>query len=310
MLSRKDVRPKQTKILLDAGFLPVSVDYRLCPEKSLLEGPMHDVCNALKWARNTLPNLSLKRRDIRANGDQVVAVGWSTGGQLAMTLAWTAPAQGIHPPQAILALYCPTDYEDTFWTRPNIPRGAEIAASDAELHGLSLGEGIYDKPITAYNVPAGTRTIGGWMAPSDPRSRIALHMNWKGQTLPILLNGLTRSTTHMENVQSLKVGGGVLELPWPTREQMASVSPLAQIKRGNYHTPTFLIHGTLDDLIPWQQSQRTHVALAEGGVEAQLRIVEGSVHLFDVYHGFERDESAARAVRDGYDFLRRYVGLG
>lgn len=303
MLSRKDIRPKQTKTLLDAGFLPVSVDYRLCPETTLLEGPMRDVCDALKWARNTLPQLPFKRPDIRVNGCQVVAIGWSTGGHLAMTLAWTAPAQGIDPPQAILSLYSPTDYEDPFWTQPNIPRGAEHAVPEAESHDgpRSLSEGTYDKPITAYNVPPSTRSIGGWLAPSDARSRIALHMNWNGQTLPVLLHGPALIATAAVHSKA------VVE---PTREQMASVSPLAQIRRGKYRTPTFIVHGTLDDLIPWQQSQRTHGALVEGGVEAGLRVVEGAVHLFDVYHGFERDEGAAGAVRDGYEFLCRWVGLG
>ena len=304
MLSRKDIRPKQTKTLLDAGFLPVSVDYRLCPETTLLDGPMRDVCNALQWAQNELPKLRLRRPDIRANGSQVVAIGWSTGGHLAMTLAWTAPAQGIKPPQAILSLYSPTDYQDPIWTRPNIPRGTEHVASEAKTHDWPkvLRDGIYDKTLTAYNVPSGTPTIGGWMAPSDPRSRIALHMNWNGQTLPVLLHGralaAAAATANPKNSAE------------PNHDEIISVSPLAQIRGGKYHTPTFLIHGTLDDLIPWQQSQKTYEALLEGGIDAQLREVEGGVHLFDVYHGYERDENAARAVSDGYDFIRRYVGLG
>ncbi|KAL8636934.1 MAG: hypothetical protein Q9228_005732, partial [Teloschistes exilis] len=116
MLSRKDVRPRQTQMLIEAGFLPVSIDYRLCPEINLLDGPMHDVRTALHWARNTLPTLTLERADITPDGDRVVAVGWSTGGHLAMSLAWTASAAGLSPPSAILAFYCPTDYEDPFWT--------------------------------------------------------------------------------------------------------------------------------------------------------------------------------------------------
>lgn len=300
MLSRKDIRPKQTQTLLDAGFLPVSVDYRLCPETTLPEGPMHDVCDALKWARDTLPHLPLQRPNIRANGSQVVAIGWSTGGHLAMTLAWTAPAQGIPPPQAILSLYSPTDYEDPFWTQPNIPRGAEPTPSEADPPDGSrvFSEGTYDKPITAYNVPPTTRSIGGWLAPSDARSRIALHMNRNAQTLPVLLHGPALVTHPTDNI--------AVE---PTQEQIAAVSPLAQIRRGEYRTPTFIVHGTRDDLIPWQQSQRAHVALVEAGVEAGLRVVEGAVHLFDVYPGFERDKGAAGAVRDGFEFLSRWVGL-
>jgi acetyl esterase/lipase len=112
MFTRKDIRPPQTRILLEKGFLPVSLDHRLCPEVSLSEGPMVDVCDALVWARYTLPYIKLQRSDIQIDGERVVVVGWSSGGQLAMSLAWTAPQKGLRPPEAILAFYCPTDYED------------------------------------------------------------------------------------------------------------------------------------------------------------------------------------------------------
>ena len=58
--------------------------------------------------------------------------------------------------------------------------------------------------------------------------------------------------------------------------------PLAQIVRGNYQTPTFMIHGTNDDLIPWEQSQGTFDALLNEGVEAGLVLVEGAPRIFDL----------------------------
>lgn len=292
MLCRKDVRPQQTEILLEAGFLPVSIDYRLCPEISLLQGPMPDVYSALHWARNALPTLRLRRADVHPNGDSVVAVGWSTGGHLAMTLAWTAPAIGLSPPDAILAFYCPTDYEDPFWTQPNMPRGADAQFAQVPYN---LWKGVRNSPITAYNPPPSRRALGGWLAPEDPRSRICLHMNWKGQTLPVLLNGLDPANCDEGSL-----------LTHPTADQIRAVSPLAQIRKGTYRTPTFIVHGTRDDLIPWQQAQRTYKALCEHGVEAELKIVEGGIHLFDAGKGFERDEEAAKAVREGYEFLARH----
>lgn len=57
MLSRKHVQQQQVQLLLECGFPPISVDYRLCPETT------------------------------------VVAVGWSTGGHLALTLGWTCAAR-------------------------------------------------------------------------------------------------------------------------------------------------------------------------------------------------------------------------
>ncbi len=112
LFTRKEVNRKQTKLLLENGFLPVSVDYRLCPEVNVLEGPMTDVCDALRWARYQLPTMRLNCPGLRVDGERVVVVGWSTGGTLAMTLAFTALQQGLKPPEAILAFYCPTNWAD------------------------------------------------------------------------------------------------------------------------------------------------------------------------------------------------------
>ena len=110
MLSRKDVRSKQVQLLLDNGCLPISIDYRLCPEVNIVDGPMTDVCDALDWARNTLPQMSLKYPGLKVDVEKIIAVGWSTGGTLALSLAWCSVQKNIKPPDAILAFYCPTNY--------------------------------------------------------------------------------------------------------------------------------------------------------------------------------------------------------
>ena len=121
MFSRKDIRSKQTQLLLDSGLLPVSIDYRLCPEVDLLQGPMVDVCDALRWAREQLPTLNLDCPGLQIDGTKVVVVGWSSGGHLAMTLAWTARLQDLKPPEAILTFYAPADYEDDCKYSPPLP---------------------------------------------------------------------------------------------------------------------------------------------------------------------------------------------
>ena len=255
MLSRNDIRPEQTDKLLQSGFLPISIDYRLCPETTLLEGPMADVADALLWIRTILPKLTPSRRDVRVDGDKVVAVGWSTGGHLAMTLAWTAAARQTRPPEAILALYCPTDHEDPFWTAPNFPAGAKptdtdvARSSDPYDSDDDILAGISDVPITGYNIPPTQRALGGWLAPTDAHSRLALHMNTHGRTLPVLLGGPLAPPP----------GRGRRAFPpeTPTPDRVAAISPLAQIRAANYATPTFLIHPRDDDLIPWRQAERT-----------------------------------------------------
>ncbi|KAI3390979.1 hypothetical protein diail_8293 [Diaporthe ilicicola] len=300
MLSRHDIRADQTAMLLDAGFLPISIDYRLCPETTLSEGPMTDVVDSLHWIRTKLANVTLSRPDISVDASKVVTIGWSTGGHLATTLAWTSKARGVQPPEAIFAVYCPLDYEDPFWTRPNIPEGAgspEAAAGQSfELDEHLWTRGVFDAPITKYNVAPSKKALGGWLAPSDPRSRLALYMNCSGRTLHVLLAGLDKKTRK--------------EPAAPAQSDVVAVSPLAQVRAGNYTTPTFILHPRGDDLIPWQQAQRTWEALQEVHVDSELRIVEGVGHLFDL-GGLQRVRSTAarQAVVDGYDFLCRHVGL-
>lgn len=288
MLSRNDIRPEQTQLLLEHGFLPISVDYRLCPEVTLTEGPMEDVADALRWIRTILPTIRLRRADIKIDGSRVVSVGWSTGGHLALSLGWTSIARGVQPPDAILAFYCPLDYEDEFWLRPNIPEGSETATTTYELDE-SIWAAVQDRPITRHNVSPMKRALGGWMAPSDGRSRLALYMNWHGRSLHVLLRGLQKGRRE--------------EPQMPGKEEIVAVSPLAQIRRGAYTVPTFIVHPRDDDLIPWEQAQRTYEALRERGVDGQLRIVEDAPHLFDLYREYQQRESLQRVIREGYEFL-------
>ncbi|KAL3470338.1 hypothetical protein BJX99DRAFT_267529 [Aspergillus californicus] len=288
MLSRRDIRTKQTAYLHQLGFLPVSIDYRLCPETTLREGPMRDVCDALLWARTILPSLPLLPR-LKINQSRLVVVGWSTGGTLAMTTAFTSIERGLAPPSAILAFYCPTDYEDPFWSQPNFPEKSDSLS----LAKYNVLEGVQKHPITAYNVPS---AVGGWMAPEDPRSRIVLHMNWRGQCLPVLLRGLpTADAVSPSELPAL------MSQSQPAIEEIQRVSPYAQIKKGIYRTPTFVIHGTEDDLIPWAQSVRTVDALKANGVRAEVVVAKGKVHLFDLYR--DVDGSSWETVRQGYDFI-------
>jgi hypothetical protein len=114
-------------MLLDLGFLPVSVDYRLCPEVNIREGPMTDACEAVEWARNVLPLLPL---GLRAHPEHVVVIGYSTGGHLALTTAFTTLERGLKPPSAILGFYCPSNYSADWWRSPIYPQLAQQPSSE------------------------------------------------------------------------------------------------------------------------------------------------------------------------------------
>jgi len=124
------------------------------------------------------------------------------------------------------------------------------------------------------------------MTLADTRRRFVLHMNWRAKTVPFLLHGPSPS-------------------PPLTKTQIASISPYAQILTGAYRTPTFLIHGRPDDLIPWQQSARTVEALRARGVKAGIEVVEGARHLFDTVP--EAGVDFGPAVGRGYGWLKGRV---
>lgn len=242
MLSRKDVRAPQTQYLLDNGFLPVSVDYRLAPEINVRDGAMTDVRDALVWARDRLPSLKLQVPGLKVNPRKVVVVGWSTGGSLSLTLPFTTVKSGVQPPDAVLAFYCPTDFEADFWYQPNYPENS----FEASKNTYDLLEGVRDSPITEYNIPKDKMNVGGWMNLEDTRSRIVLHMNWKGQMPAVLLNGLPSKEKCRAKVASgEEKEEDFYKLARPSAEDVASISPASQIRMGNYHVPTFFIHGEL-----------------------------------------------------------------
>lgn len=299
MLSRQDLRPRQIQLLLDNGVLPVAVDYRLCPETTILDGPLVDVSSAYTWLRNTLPSLKLTQTNINGMLDptQAVVVGWSTGGTLSMSLAWTSIPRDISPPNAILVSYCPTDYEDDFWRKPNIPDHSDKFAYEK----YNVIDGVSTTPITAYNVPSNKMAAAGWIAPKDPRSRVVLHMNWHGQTLPVLFRGLPPSSS-----VAPQDAARFNRLEPPPREDIVRASPYAQILLGNYKSPTHIVFGTNDDLIPWQQAQRTVRAMRDAGIESGLTLAPGQPHLFDMYR--DPDGSRWGYVIEGYKFLLRRIG--
>ncbi|KAL9093882.1 MAG: hypothetical protein Q9165_003805 [Trypethelium subeluteriae] len=237
VFTRKDIHMRHIKLLLERGFLPVSVDYRLCPEVNLAEGPMTDACDALAWATSTLSHLQRARADVQLDASRLAAVGWSAGGHLAMTLGYTAPAKGMVPPAAVLAFYPPTDFEAEF---PVLVSGLPNKAK-AKINDASTNDDL-----------------------------------WKA-------------------------------LSMPTVEKIQAVSPYAHIVQGHYRTPTFIVHGDRDELIPWQQSHDTIEALRQQGIEVGFVAPREAGHAFDLWPEEDPQGTGWAAMQEAYDFLRRLV---
>lgn len=145
--------------------------------------------------------------------------------------------------------------------------------------------------------------IGAPMTLQDPRWRIVIHYNWKAQLVPVLVQGLPSKAKVGADAKTSEYWNA---LDMPSTEAIQAVSPYAQILKGRYRTPTFIVHGNRDDLIPWQQSRDTIQALAEQGIEARLAVPSEAGHAFDLWSDEDPRGTGWAAVLEGYDFICRF----
>ncbi|PYI06809.1 BcPKS16, polyketide synthase [Aspergillus sclerotiicarbonarius CBS 121057] len=288
MLSRKAIRPAQTKHLLSAGFLPVSIDYRLCPEVNIIDGPMADARDAYWWARTQLPS-QLRKYGITVDSSRVVVVGWSTGGHLAMSVGWTTLEAGMPPPDAILSFYAPIDFQSI-----ELDSHARKSAPQPLQNRETILKNLGRTPITNYQ-PANCSEDNGFfgLQPGDPRSNLVLSVSKNGTALPLLLNAQMGSADYLE---------------MPSASRIAAISPLAQVREGNYRTPTFIIHSRQDQVAPFRAAERFIADLKARGVAGGLLGLQSVPHLHDLYvrPGTREWE---QQVGPGYRFLQQMVGI-
>ena len=102
---------RHVRRLLELGFLPITVDYRLCPETTLLEGPVSDCCDAIRFIREDLQNVRLLGPRVFPDASKVLAAGCSSGGLLVLNLDSESRLRGIKGPDVILAFYAPSDLQ-------------------------------------------------------------------------------------------------------------------------------------------------------------------------------------------------------
>ncbi|KAI9709676.1 MAG: hypothetical protein M1828_002375 [Chrysothrix sp. TS-e1954] len=300
-LSRKAVRPVQTELLLKKGVLPISIDYRLCPEISLTHGPIKDVCDAYAWVRRGGLQDALHGQDIAVDGSSVVVVGWSSGGHLAMTTAWTSKDAGLPPPRAILSFYGPTDFESGDL---DVRRAEEYP--ERRLSMEKIISSLPTKPLTGYSAMADSSDSAhlGWLRPGDPRSELVLSLFKEGNGLPLMLNGIRPDPSDGASSS----GSTTTSFSPPSASSIAAVSPLAHLRQGAYTTPTFLIHGTRDEIVPFRTAETFADTLKAKGVKGGLAAVKNVRHIHDLKL-VEGDDGWWQGVGVGYDFLFRELGL-
>ncbi|KAH8203888.1 hypothetical protein TruAng_001952 [Truncatella angustata] len=288
MLSRKAIRPAQTSFLLDNGVLPVSFDYRLCPEVNLIDGPIEDIRDAYLWMQSKLPML-LSEHGITVDCTKVAVIGWSTGGHLALSTAWTTRLLASNPPAAILCFYGPVDFESGDL---DIPRHHKVSSGVSVLE--EAVKSVTATPITSYDPGNGATGCPelSWMHAGDPRSELVLSLFREGNGLSLLLNEDRTSDQWYRNPAE------------PGR--IAAVSPMAHMRSGDYKTPTYLIHGTQDEIAPFRSALDFFHALRETNVECGFLALSGVGHIHDL--GLKPGTAEWDAqVGPGYEFLLRML---
>lgn len=127
-------------------------------------------------------------------------------------------------------------------------------------------------------------------------------MSQQGITLPVLINGLAKFREHGE-LDALLVK--------PPPSVVASVSPLARARAGQYAVPTFIAHGTKDEIAPFAAAELFVAAVHSKtpAVACELLAVPGARHSFDLKLE-EGSPEWDRSVAPGYDFLYKAICSG
>ncbi|KAL8754939.1 MAG: hypothetical protein Q9184_004954 [Pyrenodesmia sp. 2 TL-2023] len=299
-LSKSAIRPAQTRFLLSKGVLPISLDHRLCPEVSIIDGPMSDIRDAVAWARSALPRIAVNQ-GLTVDTDNVAVIGWSTGGHLAMTTAWTTAEAGIAPPSVILNFYGASDFKALGRTLST----ARIRASLSPKPYTSFL--LIRRQITSYQLASSTseNALLGWLVPGDPRSELVLSLFKEAHGLSLLLNGPSALST-LDGLDN--PGDDNSSMPCVSKEQLAAINPLVQLQQGNYNVPTFFIHGSEDEVVPCEMSVAFERALRARGVASGICVVKGKGHVCDL--GIEVGSQAwERGPGKGYEFLLEHLSL-
>ena len=106
--SRNGPNAEQRKRYLQAGYVIVSIDYRLAPETKL-KGIIEDVQDAFKWVREKGPDL------YKIDPKRVAVVGHSAGGYLTLMAGFAVEPR----PQALVAFYGYGDITNEWYSKPD-----------------------------------------------------------------------------------------------------------------------------------------------------------------------------------------------
>lgn len=269
--------------LNEAGFIVVSSDYRLCPTISVLDGPVADSVAAYEWSQNELPKVLAKSHNIKVDGKNIVTLGHSCGGGLALLMVGVSHAYVVlrvfpltrsiqaarpSPPKAILDFFGFKYLRDPFYHSGNQSQ-VSSAGPTAEFIKQVFKQ---VPPPTAAPPPFGP-------------------------------NGPDLSTPRGAYLVT-SVRNGVQFDDIIAADEYDLIDPESLFEKPGF-PPTFLVQGTADVVVDAKFAQQAYSRLRESGVPSELRLVEGAAHGFDAK--INRDSPLFKVVQEGVDFLAEHV---
>ncbi|KAK7202440.1 Alpha/Beta hydrolase protein [Myxozyma melibiosi] len=274
--SSKMVSADQITDCTERGWIVLALDHRLCPQVKLLEGPMQDCRDALKWVQSGGLDKELakdpKTAMYKADQDKIVAYGTSAGGHLALSMGFDVEK----PVLAILDFYAPKVFNDPFWTS-TIPSLERMLPKDLTPEFLNK---VYDEkpvPIEGGVSLEGQATKGPNF--SDPRQAFAF-VN--------MAYGTLMRTIH------------------PFDDGYKPVDPYLNVSSS--FPPTFVVHGGADEMIIPQMSRLFVEKMREVGATCEMIEIAGQPHSF--VGRMQKGDETWNQQRKGFDWLQSIIEKG
>jgi acetyl esterase/lipase len=270
MVGSSEIIPKpQIEYLTGKGFIVVIPNYRLAPQ---VDGKtaFADCERALDWAVQKLPEMMQSKHNVKVDASRVVAYGHSSGGTIALHLA---SRQGV---KAVTAFY-PSLFIADHSTSSHQPTSAppfgampDYSPTDEEWASITP-EGV--------QISEAALASPGTIPP--PRNRWQMHVLKHGQWMSVVQPD----------------GDG------------EAIDPLTRITP--HWAPVMIVQGELDNVpgSSLELARRAETQLKSAGVDVQLEVVQGAMHMFDIAPAVGTSDFGPKweAVVKGLDWLVGHV---
>ncbi len=159
------------------------------------------------------------------------------------------------------------------WIRANAKKH-NLDPDRIGVWGTSAGGHLVAMLGTSGDVPAMDGSLGSHNAYS---SRVTCVANFFGPTNLLTMNATAIDIARLDHdapdsPESLLIGGPIQENP----DKVATANPITYVSPDD--SPFLIVHGTLDPLVSFNQSELLYAALEEKGVEKTLITVEDGEH--------------------------------